>query len=488
MLDTVLKSFSPRSSQIAAFLKPRYSLGDLKELETTIAPALEISLNPYGRVCASARASEGEDATNYDAVWVRDSVWAYFGLLQNPATQEEAHMVLTGLIRYFSTPKQLERQKKIIEHPEIAHSEKGAMAVPHIRFDGRSSAFADVQVNGRDQTWNHKQNDAVALFAIAVGEALQKNVLDPNELAEEAWEFLLRLPTYWHRIGFENQEDAGAWEEIERINTSSIALVTSSLELWSDLLRQPTWKERFLMEAMCCNIEADDEVFFTDELPLLIERGYARLHSQIPFESPSYGKQSVKYREADAALLNLIYPCKLSRISIEEKRTVLAVVDRLVREMGVIRYQGDAYQSGNYWVQPSESESGTDSRTDDHSSEDAFSSRADRLIPGTEAQWFFDSWISQCYGILYLQTGEEQDYHRQVAHFNRALCQITGTYETGADGKRVSDFSLPESYNTLVDGTSRRYAPSPITPLNWAKACMTLALRALRSSVQIKNH
>jgi hypothetical protein len=298
---------------------------------------------------------------------------------------------------------------------------------------------------------------------------------------------LLRLPTYWHRIGFENREDAGAWEEIERVNTSSIGLVTSSLELWADLASQKRWRERFLTEAMCCNLEADEEILFLPLLEQLIERGYRRLQKQIPFESPDYEKTDLKYREADAALLNLIYPCKLKRLGIEQKRSILGVVDRLVREMGIIRYEGDAYQSGNYWLQPA-SDSETDSRTDDHSGEAAFNARADRLIPGTEAQWFFDSWVSQCYGLLYQQTGDPADYQRQIAHFNRALCQITGNYEMGADGKRVSDFSLPESYNTLKEGPSTRLAPSPITPLNWSKACLLLALQALRTSIQIQSH
>ncbi len=488
MLETVLKTFRPRSAQIAALLKPKYSATDLRDLSATLASALEISLNPLGRVCASTRATEGEDATNYDAVWVRDSVWAYFGLLLNRQTQEDARQVLLGLIRYFSTPEQIARQKQIIECPKLAKSEDGSMAVPHIRFDGRSSSFADVQVGGRDQKWNHKQNDAVALFAIAVGEALQSGTLDPNELAEEAWEFLLRLPTYWHRVEYYSQEDAGAWEEIERVNSSSVGLVTSSLELWADLVRQPVWRERFLMEAMCANLEADDEVLFGSELAGLIDRGYERLQMQLPFESPAYAPEGLKYRKADAALLNLIYPCKLGRLTLEQKRAVLREVSVLVREMGVIRYEGDAYQSGNYWKQSSEATTSIDARTDDHSGEGAFSSRAQNLIPGTEAQWFFDSWISQCYGILYLQTGEPSDLERQVAHFNRALCQITGNGEVGADGKRVQDFSLPESYNLLVEGEAREFAPSPITPLNWSKACLALAIKALRLSIQAKNN
>lgn len=144
MLEINLKSFSPRSTQVASFLKPRYTLADLREMEAILAPATEITLNPYGRVCASTRTCEGGDSTNYDAVWVRDSVWAYFGLLQSASTFEESETVLRGLLQYFARPEQIERLKRVTDNPSILDSEEGAMAVPHIRFDGRSSAFSDV--------------------------------------------------------------------------------------------------------------------------------------------------------------------------------------------------------------------------------------------------------------------------------------------------------------------------------------------------------
>ena len=68
---------------------------------------------------------------------------------------------------------------------------------------------------------------------------------------------------------------------------------------------------------------------------------------------------------------------------------------------------------------------------------------------------------------------------------NRAIAQLTGgTKENpmlGADGLPVQANAFPESYNTLVDLKSgeEHFVPSPITPLNWAKATLRLALHAL---------
>lgn len=68
--------------------------------------------------------------------------------------------------------------------------------------------------------------------------------------------------------------------------------------------------------------------------------------------------------------------------------------------------------------------------------------------------------------------------------FNRALGQITGGSTTSrglaADGRPVSPLALPESYNVIVSGDAQYFVPSPITPLNWAKACLMLALEELR--------
>jgi hypothetical protein len=487
MHSVELKSLKPSSPTMAGFIKNEYVLSDLMALEQALNPAVEIQLNALDRVCASARATEGEDPTHYDAVWVRDSVWVYYGLRQRAETRGQSKIVLTGLLEYFSTPAQLARLDRLIETPDLANSANGQMEVLHIRFDGRSPGFADVQVGGKDQLWNHKQNDAVALVALALGDALSRGEWTAKDISPGVWHFLLRLPTYWDRLAFENMEDAGAWEEIERINTSSVALVTSQLEVWEKLSHRGEWPELLLREASRLHLVPEKETLLNGKLPALIARGYDRLQKQIPYESPDYPETSPKCRLADAALLNLIFPCQLAGISANQKRQVLATVEELVGEMGVLRYRGDAYQSGNYWLR-SQSDSEADSRTDDHSGADAFAARASRLIPDTEAQWFFDSWVSQCYGILYQQNGDEADYARQVIHFNRALCQLTGPDDIAADGNSVPEFSLPESYNTLVQNGKRAFAPSPITPLNWSKACLVLALEGLKSSLRFKTN
>lgn len=435
------------NERLRPFLRDRYGAAELTALRDFLAPSLAIRLVGDGYLAAAQRDVAGSDPTNYDAVWVRDSVWAYLALRAD-GERDEARKVLKGLLRYFATPAQLARLRAVIADPPRA---KDPMNVLHIRFDART--LDDVQVDGKPQHWNHKQNDALGLFYQSALDALSEGVVSWAELADGEWEILTRLPQYFERIRFWEMEDAGAWEEIERINSSSVGLVVSSLETLQSVLARPDAPDR-LREGVI------------DVLPL-VEAGYDRLFRQLPHESPDYPAASPKYREADAALLCLVYPARLARLTVPQKRAILDAVRPLVGEVGIARYLGDAYQSGNYWLRGGD--------TDDCSADSAFLARTSRMIPHTEAQWFFDSWAALCHA----RVGNHGEAHR---FFNRALWQLTPDGATGADGKPVPAMAFPESYNTLVDGGQKRYAPSPICPLNWAKCSIRLVVRELLAS------
>jgi hypothetical protein len=127
-------------------------------------------------------------------------------------------------------------------------------------------------------------------------------------------------------------------------------------------------------------------------------------------------------------------------------------------------------------------------KTSDTSSSDSFKARGKQFLAKSEAQWFFDSWYSKVVGMLFTATGDQKYHSTQVKFLNRALAQLTGGSEEtkwlSADGKPVAPFALPESYNTIVAGKEIFFAASPITPLNWAKASLTIALRQAISSAE----
>jgi hypothetical protein len=468
------------SPELKPLVSDQYSLKDLSRLEIFLEPSLKIAVNSRGLVQAADRELGGEkDSTNYDAVWLRDSLWVYLGL--KSARSPQSSIVLKTMLDYLASEPQLRRLANIVGNPDLATRAGGNMEVIHIRFDGRSNDFNDVIVNGKPQEWNHRQNDATGLFYDLILRALNSGEIPVASLNQNHLRLLTALPCYFDKLKFYQMEDAGPWEEIDRVNTSSISLVTSALENLQGILAMPSPFSRELRTA--ASRLNQSQCLSTPLLTRLIGGGYDRIHKQLSAggESPLYPLASAKYRRADAALLNAIYPAQLKRLTYNDKLAILQIIQPLIGQVGIKRYLFDSYQSGNFWQQQ-------EANTDDTSSSESFNDRGSRFIPDTEAQWFFDSWISVAYAQLFREKKEPGLYEKQVAHFNRALGQLTGgalgDKVMAADGKPVPSRALPESYNQLVEGDNRKFSPSPITPLNWAKASLRLSLEEMKSSVR----
>ena len=467
------------NSTLYPLLQFNYQRSEIEKIEQELKKSLSFSLDSRGLARAADRVDEDKaDETHYDAVWVRDSLWVYLGLKAALVTEnkeenlKKAKTLLLTLAHYFSSADQNARFQELIKNPKnILGSQKG-MTPPHIRFDRNSSTFQDVQENGKSQVWNHKQNDALGLFLELFCKAILNHEINESDLNDSQKQLLITLPQYFAAIRFYEMEDAGSWEEIERVNTSSIALVTSGLEKLDQLISQKTSLTSKISKKM---------------VKSLINSGYQVIKKQINLggESPQYSKKDAHYRTSDAALLNLIYPAELKRLKEKDYQKILKAVDPLIGDVGIRRYLGDSYQSGNFWFNEWIGASEKKAKTDDTSSSESFENRGKQLIKGSEAQWFFDSWYAIAMHTLSKKYKSNTYRLLKTQFLNRALAQVTGGSDKkpvlGADGLPVGSMALPESYNTLVDLKTSRpvFAPSPITPLNWAKACMRIALTEL---------
>jgi hypothetical protein len=124
------------------FVEPKLTKDKLEELYTYLNDknTLNIKVGSHGYVSAALREVEGDDETNYDAVWVRDSVWIYEGL-KALSRDDDAKRVALRLWDYYSTEAQRNRMKNVIKDPSTAVD---AMNCPHIRFDAASDTLDDV--------------------------------------------------------------------------------------------------------------------------------------------------------------------------------------------------------------------------------------------------------------------------------------------------------------------------------------------------------
>jgi hypothetical protein len=393
--------------------------------------------------------------THYDSIWIRDNCWSYLALrIQDP---NKAKAVLLTEVNYLVSQRQ--RIEGLIAEPKKL-SENNTI---HIRFDASREGFGDVLENGEVQPWNNLQNDAVGFLLDSVINALREQEI---ELSDEQLDGILLTFAYLAATKFWRQADAGPWEEAIRRNTSSIALCTSAFEnLKKMTLENRSFKKVFQARVRTLGL---DSLLSDTYLTRVIKSGYRIIRKQIKDggESPSYNKNNPKFRRADAALLNVIFPAKLPRLATKYKVQVLRIVAELVREHGIIRYVGDTYQAGNFWF--------NDIHTDCDPKQ--YARRRDMFIKGSEAEWFFDSWYSISALKVYSKTRDDEFIYLATKHFNRALGQYTGVDNYKANGHPCGELELPESYNFLVADKEKLAAASPMTPLNWAKAMQTLML------------
>lgn len=475
------------SPDINNVIKNSYDKEKLNSIfdKTAETRKLLLTEKPWGTFIQATSFEDGniKSETHYDAVWLRDSLWGYLALSSQNENKDAAKRVLLTLWDYMATPKQLERMDKVINNPSLLNNKDGQMNAIHIRFDSNSPSFEDVLEEGKPQQWNHKQNDALGLYLDCVIQAVESGLFSRSD-----WEkgnrlnALVKLVTYFDKSHFYDMPDSGAWEEDARLNTSSVALVTSGLERLNTLLNKSNnknereFKDDLLKTSKNLKLERHLE---KKQLEKMISKGYDLISYQLMLggESPNYKHDDPRYRTADAALLNLIYPAKLSRLTLEQKKMVLSTVKTLAGSYGIKRYFNDNYQSANFWF--------NEIKTD--TSEDSHNKRKEGFIPFTEAQWFFDSWYAMSSAIIYKESNDKYYFSEAIQFMNRSLSQITAKDMIGANGKAIPALALPESINFLHHSGELKAIPSPIIPLNWSKASMTLMFKNIELMLSDKH-
>jgi phosphorylase kinase alpha/beta subunit len=307
---------------------------------------------------------------NYRYVWIRDNCYMALSDLfrDNHRFAETYHGLLDILRKY---------EWKLAHH---AQQRPGAVyEYIHPRYT--ADTLAEVM-----EPWGNAQNDAIGALLFGVGQGLRhgKPVLrdeTDRHIVSMLIQYLITLE-YWR------DEDNGMWEENRELHASSIGACTAGL-----LALQP----------------------YFDVPWQAIQSGLSALFNLLPRESA--------HKHCDLALLSLIYPYQLVPPDLASA-IVVNVERQLLRDKGVIRYQGDVYYGED----------------------------------GREGEWCMGlPWLGLC--------------HTSLGNRDKAESYLEWTMRV-----MTPDMAIPELY------LPQRGVPNENTPLGWAHSLFLILHDTLRGT------
>lgn len=475
-----------------------------------------------------AAANNGNHAGGYGQfMWFRDLARAFKGIVSLPnlkrkfnykATkinedQAEALQMGQALIELLVEPEQIARLLKVIENPEILNDPNdGYRNVPFIRLSikgRRKGEKLTKEIIEKESQWGHKQNDALALYAHSLLDALGSKTIEQEQMTTTLKSQLLLLSAFFERAVFYKMEDTGAWEELMGVRTSSIGLVTSFLERMKNGLSEghtKSLKEALFFAELNQELETGKVKSFLDNYMIQFKSEFAFTSTEA-FDTVTSSLNSLKQsidssykvllpalgihrkdakttytrlkevtrgdvlRDEDAAILHLLlYPPE--RLTVEDKLHILSQLKKkLLRPAGVARYKSDWFLYGN--AHPIEFAGNFPFTANFFSIKDGNGYRAttfgeremiyqefqsqkhkkdmrkveEYVGENMEAQWSFqDAMFTQIYIQLYKETGDIHHMQEAWFHLARALGTITGENQINIEGHAISPFRAPEAW------------------------------------------
>jgi hypothetical protein len=370
------------------------------------------------------------------------------------------------------------------------------------------AAIRDNLSSQKPEPWAHQQ-DAWQILAWHILDALQTGAIRFSELTEKNRRFLGLIIPFLAKVSFWRCENSGSWEEI--------AAVRSSVRAWEHRLvvrlgeLASSQKFRFL------RTEFDRHRRFLGRRykTLTLEKAVALLDREatkaivadLPFESPGYPSNALRYRKADAALLYLLelgYPEFLAARAGKDaswakklEQSIIAQVLSLQddRSGALYRYANDSYQRSGYFrnltvARLNELYGSPLSDASEH-----FGGRGRIISTGRKAAWTHPVWqLASWAGQRWLNTKRAEYRRMHDRFFLQGLKLVSGSsksIDVTSDGLAriisIAAWRMPECY--ISDSTSNGIEvvfPSPHTPLNWATGEMLYAFEIRRTMLAAK--
>lgn len=324
-----------------------------------------------------------QDETGMANAWLRDSACVGLVLL-NTDQHELAVNAVKGVISRLQTIK--ESFENVIAMG--CAPEKDSQRPP-VRFAGQDSTPR--------YDWANAQNDAIGYSLQFIGRAVSQQAIqiEPKDL-----NLIGLVVTYLDTIKYWEDADSGHWEEIKKVNASSIGTVVAGLRAVQDIALDTT------------------------KVAELIKKGNEALNATLPFESRSPGTE----RTHDAALIFLIEPQHVVSENMAT-RIIFEAEQQLIGKYGFRRYNGDSYWGPNY-----REHFQLGDRTADFSMPENILLRDSYLIPGGEAQWtFVDPMVAVYYARRYQKTGKLEDAQQAERFMARSLKTVIVHKKDGSD-------------------------------------------------------
>lgn len=320
-------------------------------------------------------------SADYSKAWIRDNIYEVMPYLNKPTEHyiETYHSLMDIMRRHEHKIDAIIRERPFDRDAYI-----------HARF--HPETFHEFS-----EPWGNKQNDATGAFMWGVAQGIK---MGKPMLRDDRDKRLMQKLVHMHAaLHYWEDADNGMWEENEEVHASSVGAVLAGLRAMREV-----------------GFDVPDDA---------LAKGEAALAALLPRES--HGK------ETDLALLSLCWPYRV--VTPEQRRLILEQVEKkLLRERGVIRYEGDSYYS----------------KLGEKHGRD----RQRSFYRGDEAEWTFGlPWLS----LIYRDMG----YHARADHFLERTRRVQN--EPG---------SLPELYYAKTGEWN------PNTPLGWSVAMYIMALEA----------
>ena len=360
------------------------------------------------------------DETGMADAWLRDSACIGLALLKS-GRRDVASKTVKAIIKCFESVSD-----RIEDTISSGQAPEDDMLRPPVRFVGQQSI--------PQYEWANAQNDAIGYGLLFIGESVKDGIL-PND--PSLTKLIDLLINYLEVVSYWQDEDSGHWEEIKKLNASSIGTVISGL--------------RAVRETATNKVK----------LEALIARGEDTLQGILPFESKTPDNE----REYDAAQIFLVEPQQL--ITGEQAARIINGAEKaLVGDHGVRRYNGDSYWGPDY-----REHFQLGSRAIDFSNPKNMALRDYYLNSDDEAQWtLFDPMIALYYIHQYEATRSDSDKKQADTFIARSLRSVVTHEKPNSE----TVWRIPESFFKQKG----EWVPNDHLGLLWSQANLLQSLHA----------